>query len=252
VSQQGTVIDDSLMRASFAEAHNVILESATTDFGTTAVVAALHTPSAKLYYGWVGDSKAIVCRRGTHAINVNKSQPISVPGEKTIPDEILANGNGMPSNDYVAIELTKDHVPTLPLEEERVFSSGGIIRNPFGMARVFVPDLYASFYGVRVGGLNMSRSLGHKYLSRFGVIPDPDFGEHELLVNDLVILASDGLWGKIPPNDVAQMINERPEIQGSPEKICAALIRESKQRWGNSADNITVVVLLVSDENNIT
>ena len=42
------------MRASFLRAHNVILEKATNDFGTTAVVAALHMQSVRfttnIYY----------------------------------------------------------------------------------------------------------------------------------------------------------------------------------------------------------
>jgi len=244
-THQGTSIDASLMQASFHEAHSAILDTATTDFGTTAVVGAVHLPSSKFFFGWAGDSKAVIVRRCA-----KEGSPVSEPDCKSILHQLE-----LPSRSnagYYAIELTEDHVPTLPNEEDRVYANGGIIRSPFGMTRVFVPELYASFYGVRVGGLNMSRAIGHKFLSRFGVIPDPDFGVQTLLPDDLVIMASDGLWGKMTPTEVAQFIDSNPAFHNSPDKICTALIQESKKRWGATADNITIIVFLASGNTVVT
>eukprot|EP00026_Physarum_polycephalum_P005010 Phypoly_transcript_05036.p1 GENE.Phypoly_transcript_05036~~Phypoly_transcript_05036.p1 ORF type:complete len:622 (-),score=91.91 Phypoly_transcript_05036:53-1918(-) len=232
-------IDHALMRVSFLAAHSAILDKATNDFGTTAVVAALHMSSSQLYFGWVGDSKAVICRK--RIPNGTPRQPLS----PRMDDPVVQGGNG----GYYAIELTRDHVLSTPEEMDRIYSSGGVIRTPGGVARVFIPELYSAFYGTKVGGLNMSRSLGHLYLSRFGVIPDPDYGEEGLHPNDLVILATDGLWGRMSPTEVCKFIADRPKIQNSPQEICDALIEESKARWGPIADNITILVLLSSQNN---
>jgi len=245
-TQTGTSVDAPLMQSAFVAAHSAIVQNAAADFGTTAVLAAIHLPTAKLCFGWVGDSKAIICRRNNHPTSnhPNTNNTMAVDDDQKAQEPFVVPT--LPKTAYYAIELTEDHVPTLPKEEDRIYASGGIIRTLNGMARIFVPELYASFYGVRVGGLNMSRALGHKYLSRFGVIPDPEFGTQQLLDDDLVILASDGLWGKISPEEVASLISNKPTIHSSPEQICKMLMEESKRRWGSNGDNITIVVISLS------
>jgi len=96
--------------------------------------------------------------------------------------------------------------------------------------------------------LNMSRSLGHSTLSRFGVSPEPELNWFGIESGDILVLASDGLWEVMNNEEVAnfinQYINEKEYLD--PQQICSKLYREISDRCKSSnrlEDNATLVIV---------
>ncbi|CAK7346524.1 unnamed protein product [Dovyalis caffra] len=93
-------------------------------------------------------------------------------------------------------ELTYDHHPDREDETARIKAAGGSV----------------ILWGVpRVNGiLAMSRSIGDVALKRFGVIAEPEFtGWRVLTANDrYLVVASDGMFESLTPQDVAELIFE--------------------------------------------
>ncbi len=96
----------------------------------------------------------------------------------------------------VAVDLSNDHKPDLPVERKRIEAAGGVVSaaGPRGLppSRVWVNG--------RVG-LAMSRSLGDGEAKGYGVIPDPEIKEFTLNPckgkgdgDKFVVVASDGIW----------------------------------------------------------
>ncbi|KAG6776371.1 hypothetical protein POTOM_019877 [Populus tomentosa] len=95
-----------------------------------------------------------------------------------------------------ATELTYDHHPDREDEKARIKTAGGSVI-VWGVPRVN-------------GVLAMSRSIGDVALKRFGVIAEPEFtGWRVLTANDsYLVVASDGIFESLKPQDVAELIFE--------------------------------------------
>ena len=113
----------------------------------------------KLIYGHVGDSRAVLARKGM--------------GHK-----------------LEAHELTRDHKPTLGEEKRRIYQCGGEVRCIEGDVthRVFVR---ARPYP----GLSMSRALGDTIAASVGVIAEPEVKQYSITqgYDSFVLLCSDGV-----------------------------------------------------------
>jgi serine/threonine protein phosphatase PrpC len=119
--------------------------------------------------------------------------------------------------------LTIDHKPSLPEERSRIEKCGGFVFG-FGTPRV-------------QGILAVSRALGDARLKPF-VISEPRIVEGLLeRDNDFVILACDGVWDVITPQDVIGIARSAENPQEG-----AMLIKEKALDLG-STDNISVIVL---------
>jgi len=124
------------------------------------------------------------------------------------------------------IEISEPHHPSRPDEKARIESSGGAIVKR-GVWRVN-------------GVLAVSRSVGDNNMKKF-VIADPEITRFKIKSEDeFVVIASDGLWDVMKPEESIQMIEETCKNMGRKfvcQALCdAALSRESK-------DNVTVVVM---------
>jgi serine/threonine protein phosphatase PrpC len=121
------------------------------------------------------------------------------------------------------INLTVDHKPDLPGERARIETLGGRV----------------VFYDVpRVQGvLSMSRSLGDAPLKPF-VTAEPRIAEGFLgRKNDIAIIACDGLWDVLTPEEAAAIARNA----AGPQE--AAMLLQTGAMGRGSMDNITVVVL---------
>ncbi|KAJ6773828.1 PROTEIN PHOSPHATASE 2C 51-RELATED [Salix purpurea] len=100
------------------------------------------------------------------------------------------------SGNLSATELTSDHHPDREDEEARIKAAGGSV-TVWGVPRVN-------------GVLAMSRSIGDVALKRFGVIAEPEFtGWRDLTASDsYLVVASDGIFESLKPQDVAELIFE--------------------------------------------
>jgi len=119
--------------------------------------------------------------------------------------------------------LTEDHKPGVPAERSRIEALGGSIR-VFGVPRV-------------EGILAVSRALGDSCLKPY-VIAEPRIEEGGLgRENDFAVLACDGVWDVLSPEEVIEAVRRKED----PQKAAEELTRMSLDQ--GSTDNITVIVL---------
>jgi len=123
--------------------------------------------------------------------------------------------------------LTLDHKPSLSEERSRIEKSGGFISG-YGTPRV-------------QGVLAVSRALGDAGLKPF-VISDPRIVEGLLEKdNDFVILACDGIWDVLIPQEVIDIARSAESPQEG-----ARQIKDRALDYG-STDNISVIVIDLRD-----
>ena len=113
----------------------------------------------------------------------------------------------------------------------------------------------------RIPFLSVARSLGDYWsfnprTEKYTVSPEPDVSAFplNLAVQKFVVIASDGLWNVMTPNEVVTFIhdyqNELDEYH-QPKDVVSALIRDALHRWqtkGLQADNIAVLIAFLSEE----
>ena len=123
----------------------------------------------------------------------------------------------------------------------------------------------------------MSRSIGDHSLTKAGVIPDPEFVEHQITDNDkMLIIASDGVWEFLTNEDVLQLIHktsksaeydpfdahnavsvkskqsnaDHEDPHSYTVKVCENITKISKYYWTeyekNVRDDITIIVILLN------
>jgi len=143
------------------------------------------------------------------------------------------------------VDLSSDHKPDRPDEVERIKAAGGCV-------------LYNG--GPRVMGvLGMSRAIGDAWLHRYGIIPDPEVTVRQRTGEDeLLIIASDGLWGAVSSETaaaIARRCMDRATSQGvsraAGSRIAAKVLSRTAARLG-SRDNITVLVVDLSPLSGMT
>lgn len=122
-----------------------------------------------------------------------------------------------------AVQLTLDHKPDLPAEMARIRRLGGQVKF------LDLPRLQ--------GVLAISRALGDPQLRPF-LTPEPRVVEGLLgRENRFAVVACDGLWNVLAPEEVMAMVRGADDPQGVADKIVARAIALG------STDNITVIVL---------
>jgi serine/threonine protein phosphatase PrpC len=178
--------------------------------GCTATVLLII--QGKMFIAHIGDSRAVICEE------VNNS---------------IASRN-----------LTKDHKPNLPEEEERIKFHGGEVKQlsddaPF---RIFRP-------GQDFPGINMSRAFGDVLSRELGVIHVPEVNEIKMKVNDsFILICSDGIWEFITGQESANLVFK---CQGDAKKACEKLAALAWMRWkkkyDNLVDDITVIVVYLKN-----
>lgn len=120
-------------------------------------------------------------------------------------------------------QLTVDHKPDVPEEQKRIEGLGGSVI-VWGVPRV-------------QGILAMSRALGDPSLKPF-VTSEPRVAEGLLgKENDVAIIACDGVWDVLKPQEVVLMARQERDPQKAAETIVA------KALDAGTTDNVTVIVL---------
>ena len=100
------------------------------------------------------------------------------------------------------------HVPSQPQEKFRIYNNRGEIRESSNVPRIF---LRARMYP----GLKISRTIGDLIPHQIGVISEPQFNTIELqpTQDKFIIMATDGLWDHLNPEDVFEIINDMTQSQ---------------------------------------
>lgn len=117
------------------------------------------------------------------------------------------------------------------------------------------PDGYATVVSGKLAGfqLAMSRALGHRVLSRLGVIPVPDVSKAQLPTDAVLLtIASDGIWEVLSPAEATRIVcdvlaDARPLGDAVLAMVRTAVQRAISVSGGIGADNTTAAVFLFDD-----
>ena len=66
---------------------------------------------------------------------------------------------------------------------------------------------------------------------------EPEITYHDLEMGQYLLLCCDGLWGEVPNEEIAAIVESAP----TPDAACQRLVARAKQSGGN--DNITVILV---------
>eukprot|EP00112_Aurelia_sp_Birch-Aquarium-sp1_P025715 Seg871.3 transcript_id=Seg871.3/GoldUCD/mRNA.D3Y31 product="Protein phosphatase 1D" protein_id=Seg871.3/GoldUCD/D3Y31 len=200
--------------------------------GTTATVAILR--GRKLYVAQVGDSGIVLATKN----------PTTGSTEGTL--------------------ITPEHKPDDPEEERRIRSFGGSVAHVNGVSRVVWKRLIqkdsASAKKAKHGQkyeyipfLAVSRALGDlwsydKDTKQYTVSPDPYIACHDLRKGEdiFMILASDGLWGVVRPQEAVEITTRFEEDQPQNQDASGNLIRKALTKWKGKklkADNVSAITV---------
>eukprot|EP01071_Lankesteria_metandrocarpae_P006326 Lankesteria_metandrocarpae@DN4318_c0_g1_i1.p1 len=210
------------LRRAFRKVHHLLEASAQqadayfdcTLSGTTGTVV-VHKDE-KLYVAHVGDSRAVLAKRCATA------------------------------KKHTAVELTRDHKPTIEEEKTRIETYGGEVRRLEGDIpyRVFVKNrMYP--------GLAMSRAIGDSVGSAVGVISDPDLLVVDLTgEDDFIVIATDGVWEFVSSQEAVDFCakKSKKDVQDAAEHLAY----ESWRRWveeeENVVDDVTCLVIHLNSD----
>ena len=135
--------------------------------------------------------------------------------------------------------LSRDHKPTIPAEQERIESCGGVVcpieidGETFGPPRVWIK-------GQQAPGLCMSRSLGDELASSVGIVCDPEISVRKLdslrTAKELwIVIGSDGIYEFISNEDILAMaIKNGPAVRDS----AAYIIKKSRAEWLDQEEDV--------------
>lgn len=149
------------------------------------------------------------------------------------------------NENFEVTQISKDHKPNLPEEQNRIQKSGGRVSRLANYANAGPFRVWLK--REEMPGLAMSRSFGDFLAKSVGVICEPDFFELNIIENKIrcVILASDGLYEFISNESIAEMVVpfiKTNDCVGATKK----LVEEAYRTWtkdGVICDDITVIVL---------
>lgn len=127
--------------------------------------------------------------------------------------------------------LSLDHKPELPSEEERIIKNGGIVDilkdnngKKIGPCRIFKK-------GLNYPGLEISRSLGDFQAKECGVLSLPEINEYTINHNaKYLVICSKGVWEFLSNENVRDLGNifyAKKDISG----FCCKLVEEAVQKW---------------------
>jgi serine/threonine protein phosphatase PrpC len=135
---------------------------------------------------------------------------------------------------------SRDHV--VDDEAERfVRQRGGVVKGST-FDGVTARRIYHS--GEDSAGLGMSRALGHTELVPL-VVNVPEVSSAQFGPGSTLVIASDGVWEKMPPELVAEVIAANPPTMtsGQATNLSRTLCAEARKRWHGDIDDITAVVV---------
>lgn len=93
------------------------------------------------------------------------------------------------------------------------------------------------------GAKNLSEQFRHMITRAMGIdaTVKPDLAEIPVKPDDIIVISSDGMTDKIPPEEIRDLASR----QKNPGKLCRTLVDLANERGGD--DNITVIVLRIVD-----
>ena len=164
--------------------------------GSTCV-SLIYTPS-KIITANVGDSRAFMGK--------------------------LTNGK------WKSLDLTRDHKPSLPDENNRILSKGGRIEPMRDDDDSFIGPLRVWLKDEDYPGLAMSRSFGDRVAHSVGVSTEPEIREYNFEKEDkFFVISSDGLFEFISSQEIVDIVKDF-YISGDIVSCCEYLYKVSSEK----------------------
>jgi len=128
-------------------------------------------------------------------------------------------------NDLTAIGgFCRVHNGENPTEEQRIKEYGATINSGV----YITPPLQSGFSFAQ---LAVSRALGHRYFSKYGVIPDPEFPDYRINKSDrYLIVTSDGVSDVLSPDVMCSNIKTCAKSMNLNE-VAKTLVELSIETW---------------------
>nr|XP_002127750.1 protein phosphatase 1D isoform X1 [Ciona intestinalis] len=214
-----------------------------------------------------GTTASLVIIRGNLMYVANVGDSMIVMGSRDVCDKSVIKPK------FIAKDLTIDHKPELYKERSRIERCGGCVMNKAGVNRVVWSRPKISHTGPirrstkidKIPFLAVARSLGDLWsfnseLNEFVVSPVPDVYVYKLHENkeQFVVLASDGLWNMVRPQESVNLVgnleDERKRVQESGDTSTThtspahQLVQTALERWEMRmmrADNTSVIVVII-------
>lgn len=153
------------------------------------------------------------------------------------------------SNSPLGSFETQDHKPDLEHERNRIEASGGSVEclqnhgnKPYIRGGDF---MLRKALGEQPMQLQYSRAFGGKDLKMFGLTCIPDVKVIDLTRRrpQYVVLATDGIWDVVEPNEAISACHRavKESLNPAEEVVKAALLKQSSRRA--KSDNVTAVVV---------
>jgi serine/threonine protein phosphatase PrpC len=178
----------------------------------------------------------------------NGSQPS--PPQHTIITANVGDSRAILSRNASAIDLTRDHKPNDPIEEERIEARGGYVAWCGDTDTQGNPIEGSGIYRVN-GNLALSRAIGDRS-ERPAVCAEPEISVTTITPEDeFLVLATDGLWDVMSSSDVVAFIHALLEAAADDETekefIASSVVEEALRR--GTWDNITVIIVWLNTKN---
>ena len=140
------------------------------------------------------------------------------------------------------IELTANHKPNIPTENQRISISGGEVRLSPTETH---PRIFSK--GQHLPGISISRAFGDSLAQSIGVIVEPNIIKRKIESDDKFIVAgSDGIWEFMKDNDIIEIIhNEKHPAKSLAEASWTKWIENEV----DAVDDITAIVVNLQDFN---
>mmetsp|Transcript_11891 Transcript_11891/g.13088 ORF Transcript_11891/g.13088 Transcript_11891/m.13088 type:complete len:304 (+) Transcript_11891:35-946(+) len=138
----------------------------------------------------------------------NRTATIGYVGDSTT--SVVQSGD---DDQLVLQKITADHNAKNPREVSRITKE---------FSATFTRDGYLAPSPKKHKGMQVqtTRAIGHKILSQYGVVPEPEFRSHWCSDNDIFLLiASDGLWDYSDKVDITGILRDGEDITESAEMI---------------------------------
>lgn len=179
-------------------------EGLATMCGSTCTLALLDGTRHTVTVAHVGDSKLLVLT-GSKIDHESRDHVIDEEAER----HIVACGGDVRTETYSGVTA------------RRVFERGG-----------------------EYPGLSMARALGDAEGRRLGIRCDPEVHTVPFCPGSHLIIASDGVWEKMPPSSVVSLLQAPSSTLGS-STLAAMLVAEARRLWPaeRDIDDITAVVV---------
>ena len=234
------------MKETFLAVDDALIDEPSIDpmfAGTTACVVLLQ--NQRLTIANAGDSRAVCARRKPAPPMKFHVDPSATSTDTTATTVTAAASASL--FPYVAIDLSFDQNPDVPMEMARIQNAGGFVSLPPGpglSARVWLDPRCTQI------GLAMSRSIGDHAISTVGVIAEPVVTYHDITEDDeFFIVASDGVWEFLDSTEAVNIVGNN--IHRGSTKACQALIEAAAARWyeeeGAYRDDITAIVVRLKE-----